>query len=203
MTKFLIALLIAVGFCFAVNAQTASQQTTATKPKKIIFRANKDQVTQAQKLLKTRGFYGGAETGKLDTDTRSGLKKYQAAENLPATGTLNRMTLEKMNVALTDKQKAMPIPPPPKPKATSKSSSGKSRSPIFRATKDQITAAQKMMKEKGFYAGTENGKLDADTRGGIKKFQAASGVKATGTLNRATLEKMGIELTDKQKETPK
>jgi hypothetical protein len=44
-------------------------------------------------------------TGKLDAATRDGLKKYQEAEGLKVTGTLNAVTLQKMNVALTDKQK--------------------------------------------------------------------------------------------------
>jgi peptidoglycan hydrolase-like protein with peptidoglycan-binding domain len=60
---------------------------------------------QAQKMLKTNNFYTGDETGKLDDATRDGLKKYQTANNLPSTGTLNRVTLEKMGIALTDKQK--------------------------------------------------------------------------------------------------
>ncbi len=60
--------------------------------------------------------------------------------------------------------------------------------------------AQKMMKEKGMYAGEETGKLDDATRGGLKKYQEGNGVKITGTLNKMTLEKMGIALTDKQKE---
>ena len=34
---------------------------------------------------------------------------------------------------------------------------------------------------------------------GLKKYQDANGLKVTGTLNQATLEKMGIALTDKQK----
>ena len=49
------------------------------------------------------------------------------------------------------------------------------------------------------YAGDETGKLDDPTRDGLKKYQEANGVKVTGTLNAATLEKMGIPLTDKQK----
>jgi hypothetical protein len=49
------------------------------------------------------------------------------------------------------------------------------------------------------YSGDETGKLDDATREGLKKFQEASGIKVTGTLNKVTLEKMGIELTDKQK----
>lgn len=90
------------------SSTTTNTSTTKTAKKRgPIFRANKDQIKQAQAILKTRGFYSGEQTGKLDPDTRAGLKKYQAAESLKVTGTLNKVTLEKMGVALTDKQKAM------------------------------------------------------------------------------------------------
>jgi peptidoglycan hydrolase-like protein with peptidoglycan-binding domain len=90
------------------NSSTTTNTSTKTAKKRApIFRANKDQVKAAQGILKTRGFYSGEQTGKLDADTRAGLKKYQAAETLKVTGTLNKVTLEKMGVALTDKQKAM------------------------------------------------------------------------------------------------
>ena len=49
----------------------------------------------------------GEETGKLDDDTRAGLRKYQEAEKIKITGTLNKLTLEKMGVTLTDKQRTM------------------------------------------------------------------------------------------------
>jgi peptidoglycan hydrolase-like protein with peptidoglycan-binding domain len=91
------------------NSSTAST-TTAAKPKaprKPIFRATKEQIKQAQKILKDRSFYAGEETGKLDADTRAGLKKYQTAESLKVTGTLNKITLEKMAILLTDRQRAM------------------------------------------------------------------------------------------------
>ena len=105
-------------FVFAVQvaAQNANSSTTTStsntavkpkKPRKPIFRANKDQIKQAQKILKDRGFYAGEETGKLDEGTRAGLKKYQTAETLKVTGTLNKVTLEKMAIVLTDRQKVM------------------------------------------------------------------------------------------------
>ena len=104
-------------FATLVAAQNANSSTTTTsnsntaakpkRPRKPIFRANKDQIQQAQKILKERSFYAGEETGKLDADTRAGLKKYQAAETLKVTGTLNKLTLEKMGIVLTDKQKVM------------------------------------------------------------------------------------------------
>lgn len=108
-----IALSLLFVFSVAAVAQNANSSTTsnnsnaAKKPRKPIFRASKDQIQQAQKIIKDRGFYSGEQTGKLDDDTRAGLKKYQAAENIKVTGTLNKLTLEKMGVTLTDKQKAM------------------------------------------------------------------------------------------------
>ncbi len=90
------------------NNSTPNTSTTKTARKRgPVFRASKDQVKQAQEILKTRGLYTGELTGKLDSDTRASLKKYQAAESLKVTGTLNKVTLEKMGVTLTDKQKAM------------------------------------------------------------------------------------------------
>ncbi len=91
------------------NSSTSSNNsnTAAKKPRKPIFRASKDQIQQAQKILKDRGFYAGEQTGKLNPDTRAGLKKYQAGENIKVTGTLNKVTLEKLGITLTDKQKAM------------------------------------------------------------------------------------------------
>lgn len=111
--KKILSILLSILFAFsvAVSAQNTNSSTTSNtdvaKPKKQIFRANKDQIKRAQGILKQRGFYAGEETGKLDPDTRAGLKKYQAAEKIKVTGTLNKLTLEKMGVALTDKQKAM------------------------------------------------------------------------------------------------
>ena len=83
--------------------------------------------------------------------------------------------------------------------AQGSSASTKKRGPVFRATKEQINQAQSVLKDRGFYSGEQTGKLDDATRDGLKKFQAADSIKVTGTLNKVTLEKMGIELTDKQR----
>ena len=89
------------------NSNGSSKSNKSTTNRKPIFRATADQINQAQAILKQRGFYGGEQIGKLDTDTRAGLKKYQQAEGLKVTGTLNKITLEKMGIALTEKQKTM------------------------------------------------------------------------------------------------
>jgi peptidoglycan hydrolase-like protein with peptidoglycan-binding domain len=89
------------------SGSRSNSGANSTRKRGPVFRATKDQINQAQAILKERGFYSGSQTGKLDDATRDGLRKYQQAEGLKNTGTLNKVTLEKMGVALTEKQKAM------------------------------------------------------------------------------------------------
>ncbi len=202
MKKLIFMLLVSFLTAVSITAQTTptpnpskSPAMTETKPKKLIFRANKEQVMTVQQMLKVE------ETGKMDDPTRAAIKLYQPTNGLKATGTLNRATLEKMGIALTDKQKEIPVSPNSLASSDAKSADpNKPKRIIFRASKDQIMQAQKMMKEKSLYAGEEVGKLDDATRESLKKYQTANNLTATGTLNQVTLEKMGIALTDKQKE---
>jgi peptidoglycan hydrolase-like protein with peptidoglycan-binding domain len=111
--KRLLTAILAASLCLSASAVAAQNANTsapgananATRKRGPVFRATKEQIKQAQGVLKQRGFYGGDAAGKLDTPTRDGLKKYQEAEGLKVTGTLNAATLQKMNVILTDKQK--------------------------------------------------------------------------------------------------
>ncbi len=113
MKKFLtLTLLLLCVFTTAALAQNSTSNSTKTGTKQgakrgPVFRATKEQINQAQAILKDRGFYAGEQIGKLDDATREGLRKYQQAEGLKVTGTLNKITLEKMNIALTEKQKTM------------------------------------------------------------------------------------------------
>ena len=106
-----LSLLLALSLAAATQNQNANKNSNSNKSGNTkrgpVFRATADQIKQAQAILKQRTFYAGDQTGKLDTTTRAGLKKYQGAEGIKVTGTLNKITLEKMGIALTDKQKAM------------------------------------------------------------------------------------------------
>jgi peptidoglycan hydrolase-like protein with peptidoglycan-binding domain len=111
---FTAALAALLSFSAIAGAQNTNSTTTkgggnantAEKKRGPVFRSTREQIKQAQDILKQRGFYSGESTGKLDAATREGLKKYQGAEGLKVTGTLNAATLQKMNVTLNDKQKA-------------------------------------------------------------------------------------------------
>jgi peptidoglycan hydrolase-like protein with peptidoglycan-binding domain len=215
MKKTLLVFSITLSFAIAAFAQgptaatstsTASTTTDTAKKKSMVFRPTKDQIIQVQIKLKEKKLYTGDASGKYNEETRAGIKSFQKGNGLRETGTLNRATLEKFEVELTAPQKSIPVSEsslaskePEKTKETAAKETSKSRAPIFRATEEQIKAAQKMLKGKSMYSGEESGKLNDDTRSGIKKYQDENGVKVTGTLNAATLEKMGIPLTDKQK----
>lgn len=104
--------LLCAATAVAQNSNSTSNSNTPTanankRKRGPVFRATADQVKQAQAILKQRNFYSGEETGKLSPETRAALKLYQAADGLKVTGTLNKATLMKMGIALTDKQKAM------------------------------------------------------------------------------------------------
>lgn len=232
--KIFLTISVSIFFAAGVYAQGTSTSTTTAKTastgdavkKPAVFRATKDQIKQVQTILKEKKLYDGEASGTLNDPTRAGIKSFQKDNGLKSTGALNRATVEKFGVELTDKQKLIPVlassfatpadeAKPAKPAKTTKTSTS-SKSAIaatmatttgdkpkkaapFRATPDQIRAAQKMLKDKAMYSGEETGKLDPATREGLKKFKETSGMKVTGTLNAATLEKMGIPLTDKQK----
>lgn len=209
-----IAILFLLLFCaMGVNAQQGPTNTAAATPaatsdtpkRAPAFRVNADQIKEAQTKLRAANLFAGEATGKYSADTRASIKSYQKANGLRSSGSLNRATLEKMGIALTDAQKEIPVretdfvKPKAEKSAATASTDSKPKRVIFRATKDQIKEAQAKLKTGGLYAGEETGKLDDPTRDGIKKYQEANGIKVTGTLNRITLEKMGVTLTEKQK----
>lgn len=219
-----ISLLIAaaaIGQGTSGSSSTAASTTDAAK-KPAVFRPTKDQIKQVQTILIGKKLYTGEATGVYNDSTRAGIKSFQKDNGLTETGTLNRATLEKFGVELTASQKTIPVNPSSIASSAADSSkaamseaasavssttkdTGKAVSdavkkpPIFRATVDQIKAAQKLLRDGKMLTGGEDGKLDDPTRDGLKKYQEANGVKVTGTLNAATLEKMGVPLTDKQK----
>lgn len=138
MKKIILIIAVSMLFGISINAQTTpsagtTTATAETKSKKKVFRANKDQIMQAQKMLKV------AETGKMDADTKAAVKTYQGENGLRKSGSLNRATLEKMSIALTDAQKEIPISESSYVKAkttTTDAGETKKRGPVFRATKE-------------------------------------------------------------------
>src|SRR5206468_2726422 len=105
-------------------------------------------------ILKDKKLYTGEATG-IYGDSRPAIKVYQKQNGLEQTGKFDKATLEKMNIALTDSQKG--IASSSKSKTKSSSSGGTKRSAPFQASKDQIMALQRVLKEAKLYSGDANG----------------------------------------------
>lgn len=178
-----------------------SDDSSSGKTKRVSFRPTKEQISQVQKMFKANSSYSGEETGTYDKDLRAAIRDYQSANELKRSGSLNRATLEKMGIKLTESQSEIPVNQSDFASADDdKSGETKKRGAVFRATKEQITEVQQKLKTAKLYNGEEDGKFSDDFRDSIKEWQRANNVKVTGTLNKDTLVAMGIELTDKQKE---
>ncbi len=81
---------------FQVKFEGLERSVTAEKQPKN-FRADTRQIKEIQIFLTKNRFYKGEVSGKLNRDTRNSLRKFQKAENIKITGTINSETFEKIN----------------------------------------------------------------------------------------------------------
>lgn len=204
-----IGLLLAVFLLFAVgiSAQDTGSSTTAASTAKTekrksrgqVFRPTKTQVKSGQQALIDAKLLTGEATGKYTDETREAIRSYQKANDLEVNGKFDKATLEKMNIPLTDHQ----LGKTPEKKVESGSGSSandaKKRPAPFRATAEQIKSAQKILQDQKLFSGEIDGKFSDAFRTALGEYKKANGLGETKTLNAATLEKMGIALTDEQK----
>ncbi len=204
-----ILILLSALFVFSIFAVAQAPTPTpaatkATTTKSATFRPTKDQIKQGQTLLIKEKLWTGEATGVYG-ESRTAIKAYQKANGLDENGKFDRVTLDKMGIALTDSQKGIASTKPSKdtkpPKTTSATTTdGPKRPAPFTANKDQITALQKVLIAGKMFTGEANGDRSDALKDAVKKYQEANTLKVTGGINAAVLEKAGIALTDKQKE---
>lgn len=209
--KILLVLSVCIFFAVGVFAQddsktakTETKATTSESSKPAAFRPTKDQIRKGQEILIEKKLWSGEATGVYG-DCRPAIKDYQKQNGLEQTGKFDKATLTKMGIALTDKQKGGDSGSESKSTTKSSTSSkdssseGPKRPAPFQASKDQIAALQTKLKEAKLFSGAADGERSDELKEAVKKYQEANGLKSTGGINAATLEKAGIALTDKQK----
>jgi peptidoglycan hydrolase-like protein with peptidoglycan-binding domain len=207
-------LLLAAGaFAQGDSTSKTTTATTASTAKPAAFRPTKDQIKLGQEVLIKEKLYTGQATGVYG-ESRPAIKAYQKAHGLDVNGKFDRATLEKMGIALTEKQTGMAsasatgAAPSTSSKAGtttkqiaagSQNSAGPKRPAPFQANADQIKQLQQKLIDAKMFTGAADGKRSDALKASVAKYQEANGLKATGGINAATLEKMGIALTDAQK----
>lgn len=202
-----IGLLLTVFLLFAVGISAQDTGTPATaasttktarsKPRGPVFRPTAAQVKAGQQALIDAKLLTGEATGKYTKETRDAIRSYQKANDLEVNGKFDKATLEKMNIPLTDHQLGKAT----EKKADTESSAhdGHKRPAPFRANADQIKAAQKILQDQKLFTGEIDGKFSDAFRTALGEYKKTNGLGESKTLNAATLEKMGIALTDEQK----
>jgi len=55
-----------------------------------------------------------------------------------------------------------------------------------------VSAAQRSLRKRGFYKGTIDGQMGAETAAAIREYQRNSNLRLTGRIDRETLESLGV-----------
>src|SRR5207249_476375 len=76
------------------------------------------------------------------------------------------------------------------------------RTSELRITSKEVSAVQTELREQGYYKAKPNGILNQETRAALRRYQTEHELTASGRIDRATLEKLGIEypVTGKEKD---
>ena len=139
---------------------SASPSTTASAP------APANDVRSAQQRLKDDGYYSGPVDGLLGPTTVAALRAYQRDHRLTVTGRLDQATVS----SLASETRTGAVPTAPSPAAAM-----------------DVRAAQRHLKERGYYSGPIDGVLGAATENALRAYQRDKGLKVTGRLDTSTV----------------
>lgn len=144
-------------------------------------------VRAAQARLAALGYYKARVDGSAGSITSAAIRRFQLAENLKVTGSLNQQTLDALGVKA----------PPPAPEYTKISAlfeGGPLATTDSASQVEAIRNAQRLLAESGFYAGPHNGLPNATLTASIQEWQSAQGLPQTGKLDARTLAGLGALL---------
>lgn len=147
-------------------------------------------VRAAQARLQELGYFDFTIDGEWGPRTSASVERYQAAKALEVTGTLTRQTLKNLKIRVQSKPAATPVP-------------------LYKAIPDLfvggpflssptafqvrvIESAQENLQTLGFYSGPVDGNPSGSLRNAIKEYQRSSRFKATGRLDKTTLQGLGL-----------
>lgn len=124
-------------------------------------------VADVQAELRQRGYPVGLVDGRLDDETRSAIRTYQADAGLPVTGRPSQSLLSEM-------RKSEPTQVTEKP------------------DRDQVRAVQEALAARGYDPGPADGVLGPKARDAIRAYQRDSGFPQTGRITADLLEQLGV-----------
>ena len=139
-------------------------------------------VREAEQALAQSKYSHGPVDGRMDADTRYGLRQFQRSHDLEPTGNLNMETLSALGIEQSEYGARARGP---EGERAGQDAQDYSRSVVRRV--EQILA------HKQFVTGAIDGNLDSWSRFGLDSFQRFMDLTPTGELNAQTLAALGIE----------
>lgn len=134
---------------------------------------------QVQERLRQAGDYTGRADGVWGPDSQAALQRFQQRNGLQVTGQLNQVTA--MTLGLN-------------PGALLAAGAGPAaEAPPGPLSRLAVQNVQARLRNLGFYRGAVDGFWGPGTQAAVERFQQGHGLQATGQLNPATAQAMGLD----------
>ena len=165
-------------------------QVQAQTPAALVYSQSLSTTATAsvQDKLRQAGVYAGRADGIWGPESQAALERFQQTRNLQVTGQLNQATAATLGVPLAELLTAGPAQAAPASSAV----------PSGPATPEPLSPAvirnvQQRLRVLGFYRGQTDGVWGAGTQAAIERFQQGRGLQATGQVNPATVQALGLD----------
>jgi len=155
-------------------------------------RLSGQQIRDVQRGLQMAGLYKGPTDGVWNSLTENALLVFQARYNLPITGQLDSATVSALHVNIPAQRR----PSVTSPQAVVQGSAGSSQpeSFVLVITAKDIGAVQQALQARGIYRGPITGRLDQATRTALRDFQRLNKLVASGEVDQATIDRLGLTI---------
>lgn len=142
-------------------------------------------VTAVQEKLRQAGAYTGRPDGIWGPDSQAALERFQATRGLVPTQQLNPATAAVLGLSPNELLAAGPGagPAPGTPAAASTEVLNQAA----------VRNIQQRLRALNYYQGTADGVWGAGTQSAIERFQQGRGLQATGQVNPATAQALGLD----------
>ncbi len=163
-------------------------------------------IQAVQQELTDAGYYKGGVDGVWDSATEMALAGYQGSEGFTPTGQLDEQTLAHMGIVM---QASDQIASQARPLATTPSTVYVVTREVPRTTRtttvissaeyagldrSEVMAVQRSLARNGYYTARIDGIWGPKTAKGVRDFQMANNIPATGRLTNQTIAGLGLEI---------
>lgn len=140
-------------------------------------------IAQVQQRLKQGGVYTGPVDGMWGPDSQAALDRFQQARGLQATGSVNQATATLLGL---DPAALIAVPPERAPRTSTPAAGEPLNATAVRNIQTRLRAL-------GFYRGSADGIWGPSTQAALERFQQGQGLQATGQVNPATAQALGLD----------